>query len=375
MNKKKESYPTPNRIALVISTMDCGGAQRIASIVANHWANTGILVTIITLADTASSSFFPLAPSVEMVNLGASHQSKSPLHGVAANFRRIAAIRNQLRACSPDVVVSFMDTTNVLTLLASRGLGIPVVVSERSNPGMHPIGTMWETLKRFAYPTANAVTVLTEAARNHFSPGLQKKIYVVPNPVSSPRLDTLSTSEDKPTLLAVGRLVSGKRFDLLMKAFAAVHGEYPAWQLTILGDGDQRAPLEALAQELGIADCTQLPGTISDPTPYYMNSDIFVLTSLYEGFPNVLLEAMACGLPAVSFDCPNGPKEILAKVPGGILVADGDVAALSKELAALMAAPERRKSLGETAKTVTKAYSPDAMMALWDMVLVQSLKR
>lgn len=365
-----QGQATPGSIVLVISSMDCGGAQRVASMLVNHWAAQKTSVTIVTMAAPEASSFFFLAPSVKVINLNISKYSKRLLQRATGNIKRIAALHNELKKLRPDIVVSFMDTTNVLTILASRGLNIPVIISERSNPGLNPMGSFWETLKVWSYPKAQAVTVLTKAARTYFKPNLQSKIHVIPNPVKPPKLPVIP-KDTCPTILAVGRLSEEKRFDLLLRAFASIHTDFPGWCLKILGEGNQREALKSLATDLGVSDGFSMPGAIPDPTPDYASAQIFVLTSRYEGFPNAMLEAMACGLPVLSFDCPNGPKEILSIVPGGILVPNGDVNALANSLRKLITDPDQRQSFGETAKAVSQAYSEEAIMAKWDNLLHQ----
>ncbi len=157
-----------------------------------------------------------------------------------------------------------------------------------------------------------------------------------------------------------------KGFDLLIEAFARVAPSFPDWELTIHGEGDSRAGLEAARDRLGLTDRVQLPGPTRDLPSALTTADLFVLSSRYEGFPNVLCEAMAAGVPVVSFDCPSGPAEIVRDGTDGLLVPAGDVAGLAAALARLMGDDRARAAFAERAPEVAGRFSAQAMLAQWE---------
>ena len=207
---------------------------------------------------------------------------------------------------------------NVLALLASRGLAIPVVMSERNNPERQRVRGTWNWLRQRLYGTAWCVVTPSRGVLESFPQGIRARGRVIPNPV-----DLAPATSRRPgagRLVAVGRLVHQKGFDLLLGAFARVAPDHPDWKLTIWGEGEERAPLEALCARLGLAGRVRLPGLTERPGQWVEDTDIFVLSSRYESFGNVITEAMAAALPVIAFECPWGPGEIVRDGEDGLLV-------------------------------------------------------
>ena len=314
----------PMRLTLVIHSLDAGGSERVLSILANTWADTGHDVALITLG--SFPDFYTLDPRVTRQRLGLNAASRGLPSGAIRNIWRFSVLRKALRDSGPDVIVSFCDTTNVLTLIASEGLGTPVVVSERTDFQRHRIPRAWALLRWLVYRRAAALVVpspsLCEPARRMF---LVTRVSAIPNPVLPPR-DASREGDGKGAgrrVVAVGRLSPEKQFHLLLHAFARVAADLPDWSLTILGEGRARTELEDLAAELGIEGRVSMPGVVRDTGHTLRRPDLFVLTSRYEGFPNALLEAMAHGLSVVAFDCSASIRECLRDGTDGLLVPEG----------------------------------------------------
>jgi glycosyltransferase involved in cell wall biosynthesis len=205
----------------------------------------------------------------------------------------------------------------------------------------------------------------------------KEKALVIPNPV--PRMSNVSVKEEnqfpKPFILAMGRFAPQKGFDLLVRAFRKNSVKHPEWSLVILGEGSERLSLEVMATELGIENRIYLPGRYSNPTEVMAEASVFVLPSRYEGFPNALIEAMACGLPSISFDCPSGPREIIRHGIDGILVPPEDVAALADAMSDLITHPEKRERLASRAIEVMDRYGVNRIMAEWEELAGRVIKK
>ena len=360
------------RLTLVISSLQCGGAERVMTIMANYWAGTGWDITMLTLDDGAAPPFYELDRRVRRVPLAVAQDSGNPFAALRDNLRRVRALRRSIRQSGPDAVLSFLDTTNVVTLLATPGLSVPVIVSERSDPARNSPGGIWSQLRRLTYPMADVVVVQSKGALDYFSPKVQTRARIVPNPVLLPRPSATVSSVQprRPTLVSMGRMVPAKGFDLLLRAFAELKDKHRDWTLVILGDGPLRTQLESLRDQLGLEQRVLMPGCVSNPYNFLLGSDLFVMPSRYEGFPNALCEAMACGLAVICTDCPSGPREIIRDGVDGVLVANEDVEALAKAMDWLMESETERKRLGERAYEVTERFSLNKVMRMWEDVLV-----
>ncbi|MBI3858591.1 MAG: glycosyltransferase family 4 protein [Planctomycetes bacterium] len=362
------------KLTLLSATLGCGGAERVLSTLANHWVETGHSIHLITLT-AVDSDFYEVDKRVRRIGLDLSGPSPTRLHAAFRNTVRLKRLKEAIVDSEPQAVISFIDRTNILALLAARRLKLPVIVSERTDPSQHRIGRVWETLRSMAYPRAAAIVVQTRTVFDEFAkrfPGTP--IHIIPNPVQIPVFRSPGdrrTSDAPRRVIAIGRLTREKGMDLFLRAFGAASRENPEWTLTILGEGPERSGLERLISGLSLSGKVKLEGQVNSPLPYLRNSDIFVLPSRYEGFPNALLEAMACGLPVVSFDCPSGPREIIRDGEDGILVTGEDVPGLAKALSALMRDPSRRKRLGERAAEAVRRFDLPGISARWMKLLAK----
>ncbi len=371
-------------LALVISALESGGAQRVISVLADHWAGRGRRVTLITLAPPETDAY-RLSPQVGRVGLGLMGEPAHPLEAALLNHRRWRRLRRAVRTAAPDVVIGFVAETNVLALAACLGLGFPVIVSERVDPRHYPIGPLRAFLRRRLYPRARAVVVQTEAVARWMRGAIPRaRVRVIPNPALPPA-DGVSPTADAPAVpagaaresrrvVALGRLTRQKGFDVLLKAFALCAPRHHDWSLLIIGEGEERRNLENLVGALGLDGRARLAGHIDRPGGLLRSASVFALPSRFEGFPNSLLEAMACGLPAVAVDCPSGPAEIIRHERNGLLVPPEDPEALAAALDRLMSSPEERSRLGSEAAAVVDRFRLERVAGMWEAVIDEAVR-
>jgi GalNAc-alpha-(1->4)-GalNAc-alpha-(1->3)-diNAcBac-PP-undecaprenol alpha-1,4-N-acetyl-D-galactosaminyltransferase len=360
------------RCTLIIHTLTSGGAERVMSRMANYWAERGWEITLLIFTDGKEPPFYQLDPRINYRPLDIAKVSTNPVAGIWNNLTSRKSLRTAIVESKPDVVISFLERTNVITILATRSLNIPLLVSVRNDPAMLSPGKMWEILRRWTYPFADRVVVQTERAGNYFPAKLKNRIVVMPNPVILPPTTMSEEIANLPTdrsLIAIGRLTSQKGFDLLLQALAQLKDTHPDWTLTILGEGELRPQLESLRDQLGLKDRVDLPGRVKNPHEFLSQADIFIMSSRFEGFPNALCEAMVCGLPVISTDCPNGPREIIRDGVDGVLVPSEDVPALAAAMDRLMSDPELRKSLAAAAPELAARFSLEKVMLMWELLV------
>lgn len=384
------------KITFVISSLRGGGAERVLSNMAGYWAEKGWEITILTLLQGNEPVSYELHPRVVHSDLLKStlhrnprpdRQSMQALHEIfkalTPSERRvflrdvvmIVALRHAIRSTKPDAVISFIDITNVQVLLATHQLNYPVIVSERSDPRQGATGNDgWDRLRNRLYPTARHVVVLDDDSLSFFCDEVRQRARVIPNAALPPRFSSThnmnALEKTEKILLAMGRLDYGKGFDLLLDAFSRIASRQPFWSLEIWGQGPLLSELQSLALELGLNGRVRFPGFTKNRDDVMQRADLFVLSSRCEGFPNVLLEAMASGLPVVSFDCPTGPRRIIRNDIDGRLIPPQDVAALSENLERLMEDNGERKRLAKRAPEVIQRFHVDAVMSKWESLVL-----
>ena len=366
------------KITLIIATLSCGGAERVLSNMANYWASRGRTVRILTFDDGGVAPFYDLHSSIELCPLNIASHSSNIFATIRKSLKRLKILRQAIIASDPDIVISFLTNENVYTLLATRFLGYPVVISERVDIRHHSEDLRWSIMRKLIYPAAETVVVQTSALRHWMEKTLRGvSVVTIPNPVVKEVGAKLKdTIVPNPYVLAVGRLINTQKgFDQLLAAFAELHNEYQDLKLVIAGEGPDKGALLNLSRELGIEDKVIMPGAIRNIGSLQENAALFVMSSLYEGFPNALCEAMASGVAVISYDCPSGPAEIIRDGIDGILVPVGDVDGLSKAMRNLMSNSSKRASMASRAAEIMDRFSAELIMDRWEALIRQAMER
>lgn len=347
--------PKENDAILVfLPSLSGGGAERVMVTLANGFFRNGHPVDLV-LAKEDGPYVNEVASGVRIIDLKASRVMTA-----------LTGLVRHIRATRPSVVFSTQSHANLVAVWASRLALVPIRVvireantaSKSATNSLTLRGRFLPFLMRRFYPWADVVVapsqgVLDDLRRNFDLPA--EKVRLLYNPsisdellvrAEAPLIHPWFESGQPPVLLGVGRLTRQKDFSTLIRAFARVR-QQKKMRLMILGEGEERGALETLSRELGVADQVSLPGFVANPFNYMRRAALFVLSSAWEGLPNVLIQAMACGVPVIAADCPSGPAEILQNGEFGTLVPVGDVAALVSAIDAALEQEQKTEGLRE----------------------------
>lgn len=344
------------KIAFVLGGMSFGGAERVISILANHYAQKGWQADILTLLKPDCD--FELHPSIRHIHMGGSASSRA-----LRAPRWLFELNGYLRREKPDCVVSFAARINLLVLGASLLSRKPrLIISERNDPMKDTRTGIVRRLTELLYPRADAIVFQTEHAKSCFSDKVQKKGLLIANPVTKglPKAEIIEKQ-----IAAVGKLMHQKNHALLIRAFAAIADKYPEHTVHIYGDGPLRPELEALIAELGLQGRVILEGWKSDVNNLVSKAALFVLPSDYEGLSNALMEAVAMGMPCISTDC-AGAKEMIINGKSGLITPIGDEKALTEAMDTLLADPHLAAQYGAAAAEHAKAFETGNILKLWE---------
>lgn len=350
------------RLLIVIGQMQCGGAEYVVYNLFSTFELVGLQVRLVVLGKFDDKSFSNLRDKDIVFYQSAGRKSK-----LYTNLQKVKFIKSNIIEFDANFILGFIDSTNILTLLASIGLKIPVIISERNNPELSKMSKIWFYLRRMVYPFAGSLVIANDGLKKYcHSKKYNRRIDIIPNIIKP--LSKRSSDKSFKKIIAVGSLSSQKRFDKLISAINHLYGhnKLSGFEVDIFGEGRLRSCLQNQINEAGLSNIIKLRGQSSQIEKKYIQSDIFVLCSDYEGQPNVLLEAMSCGLACISTDCDYGPREIIKHGYDGLLVPVDDIDQLSSGIYQLISNQELRNKLGKAARKKIKAeFSQEVVIHKW----------
>lgn len=352
-------------LAIVISSLRMGGAERVASILANALAHR---YRILLFVWSEKEKFYPLDSQIEIKVIATKRR------GMFGNLMRIIQLWKAFKTEQVDLSIGFIHQTNILTILASKIARIPCIATEHSIFDALE-SKFWRLGRTLTYPLANCITTLTQQDLKHYH--FVKNICVLPNPVEID--DNFGTPSQqkfiescKPYILSAGRMIASKGFGELLEAFRIFSAKFPQYTLLLAGDGIQREALEMQAAGL---KCKFL-GKINSLTPYYASAEFFALASHREALSNVLIESLLCGTPVVSYDCPYGPKEIIlsdSAKQNGILVKMNEKR-IESLAAAFVTMSQNREDYAKNAPEIRKHFTRKVVLEKWQNLICQLLE-
>lgn len=355
------------KILFVSGNLCDGGAQRVISVVASGLAERGHDVSLLLYARDEKE--YPISDKVKITALGNSFEEYSELSAVA----RVRLFRKYLKTWKPEVAVGFLEGGYGL-FLASLGMRFPKVASSRIDPTVLLNQKGYRAmLDKLWFRCADGVVVQTSRQREHAQGVGWKNMTVIANPVSDAAIAQKPHNYDRPCrkIVMAGRLAKQKNYPMAFAAMQQIVQKYPDAMLNVFGKGSEAESLQKAINDMGLQANVTLHGWTQNVLEEYENSDIYVMSSNFEGMPNALMEAMACGLPCVSTDCNTGPEDLIIDGENGYLVPVNDIDALACSILRIMEMPlEQRKAMAEAAKkTMAEQFNKEEITRQWEILL------
>lgn len=350
-------------ITFVVSALHGGGAERVIATLANYMVDRGDDVTILMTA--GDEVVYQLNEKVCLISIGQASRGN-----LLVRFKRLAAMRKYFKDHRQSHIVSFSTTINLFTIIATLGLKMDVIVSERNDPNRFG----HKRLRDMIYALGGRFVFQTEDAATCFAKVIRARSCVIPNPIRT-GLPEVYTGEREKKIAAAGRLEPQKNHKLLLEAFAGFHKNYPEYTLHIYGKGKLEQELKTLASELHIESHVVWKGFRADVLERIRTYGMYVLSSDYEGISNSLMEAMALGIPCISTDCPIGGSRLcIQDGENGRLTPIGDCEALQRAMEWIAQDSKRAEAMGQRAAGIRERFSEEKICERWRVFIEGSAK-
>lgn len=345
-------------VAFLISSLNAGGAERVVSLLANELSLTNDIV-IITLSK--DEPFYKINDSITVKQLGVLNSGTNPLKSIFSNLVLLYKITLLIRSFKIKSLICFMTTSNVLGIISGKMLSnIKVTISERANPKFKDVG-YWNFLRRKTYKLADRLVVQSEEISNYFKPFVdERKTSIIPNPI---KIVDFNKNKKEKIILTVGRIDANKNQEQIIRSFSKVKQQ--GWKLIICGDGSLLSKLKDLVISLNMNDAVEFKGIVKNIEKQYERASIFAFSSLSEGFPNVLLEAMNYGCACISTDCPTGPSMLIKNNVNGFLIPLADENSYTNHLQNLIDEEKTRNIFVSNAKSSLENYALNKVADQW----------
>lgn len=358
------------KVMFYINGIYGGGAERVMTNLASSFAISGNDVILVT--SFYRENEYELNPYVKRISLEETEIKES---WIKRNVSRVLKLRKLCKKEKPDVLISFMAEPNYRALVSTIGLPVKNIISVRNDPDYEYGGCIGKFLGKYLLPIADGCVFQTEDARKWFPEKLQRKSKIIFNMVKEDFYQT-TYSPLQEHIVACGRLEKQKNFDLLIEAFTVVVKKYPKATLHIYGEGSLKEELQEKIKKNGMDKKIRLMGATQDIPQVLSEAAVFILSSILEGMPNALMEAMAVGVPCISTDCPcGGPKVLIEPGKNGILVKNNDLAEMINAIELMLQNPDEAYLMGQRAKERANMFKGQFIIQAWQEYMEKTIQR
>lgn len=360
------------KLVFVIYTLQKGGAERVLSTLSNSFSARSYEVVIVCMNDAEQG--YPLAEGIRVVPLLKRKYKETLFRRLIYGMLTYLNLLRVLLKEKPYCVISFMTSANLWTGLSCGLLNVPYIVSERTTPDhtINRFNFFFKWMSYFIYSGSKAVVVpakgIETCMKNNGLFNRLNNYSIIRNPVYVFKSDTHVIVHHRKFILGVGRLSFEKGFDLLIDAFSELR--IKNIDLIILGQGAEKEHLTAQINRLNLQDRVILAGAKDDLQDYYNQTELFVLPSRNEGYPNALIEAMSSGCPCIAMDCEFGPAEIIEDGVNGVLIPNQNVTALRKAMFNVLFDLSLKKKLGNEARGISQTNSLEVISDKWEELIL-----
>lgn len=349
------------KITIIISDISkTGGTERAVATLANMLCKKSHDVNIVSLTRTNNKkSYYALSDNVHVDFLNNEPLPLSFYKKIKWCLNTVTLLHYYFKKKDPDFVISTGHNNNWLLPLVKIGKQTKKIACEHIVYSSIPFVS--KVFMSLTYSYLDRIVVLSEKAKSSFSK--YSKISVIPNAL--PFATHLQSSLIEKKILVVGRLSPEKGLERVIPIAINLRQNFPDWKIVVVGEGPERKKLEKLISEADLVDIVKLEGAKTDVERYYLNSSIYIMTSHYEAFPMVLLEAQSFGLPVIAFDCPEGPSQIINNYENGYLIENGNTDHFIEHVSLLIENDNLRNEFGQKAKTNSFKFSEEIIMNKW----------
>lgn len=346
------------KVLFVMNRLGKGGAERVATLIANELYKNKYEVKFISYAGTENT--YKIDEGIKCEKLKIENSNK-----FIRKIKRIMLLRKEIKKYKPDIIIAFEYFINMQTILASLGLNVKVIISERNDPSKVGNRAGMRQLRNILYRNTDVLVCQTEQAKLFFPKKIRQKAVIIPNPIMR-NLPKRCQGIRRKEIVTFCRIAKQKNLKMMVDAFEMLTVDYPDYKLVIYGEGPEKEKIEQYIQDKKLNDRITLKGFTQDVHKNIVNSSMYVSSSNYEGISNSMIEAMGIGLPTICTDCPcGGARMMIEDGVNGILIPVGDTEKLYQSMKKIIEKPEFAEKLSKNSIKINQRLDQNKITKMW----------